>query len=339
MSTHSAELVEIVVVDENWVDMLLPDRRSDAGERESISWRIERCGLIDHFNPLKVPPQAENGISLLVRVGSGGRTYCVLFDVGLTGDVIKHNLNVLNENPRAIDHVVISHGHPDHYGGIFGLLELLRAPVPISTHPDAFLARYVIMPDGRVGAFYNAAFSQEELMRRGGRVVMARDPLHLAPGLFTTGEIPRTVEFEGPRVGSTAPDPGLYQVSPDGKLRVDEVWDEQGLVVRLENGGLIVLTGCAHAGVVNTIARAKAIGGDGPILAVMGGFHLGFPTTPPENLTKTLDAFRSLDVRMVIPMHCSGLAAHRLFSTEMGRAYLQPAVGSRLFFGGRNVSA
>jgi len=343
MEIRGAEHVEIVIIDENWIDMLLPDRQpeklasADADERDDFC-RVERYGLIEHFNPQRSPPQAENGISLLVKVTTNGRMHTVIFDAGLTGQVIKHNLSVLNLDAEAIDYVVISHGHPDHYGGVFELLQLRRTPVPISTHPDAFLARYAIMPDGRVASFYNAAFSADELTHRGGRVVMSRDPIYIAPGLFTTGEIPREVDFEGPRTGTTPPTPGLYQISSDGRMRTDEVWDEQGLVVRLLNGGLIVLTGCAHAGVLNTIRRAKEVGGDGPIIGVMGGFHLGFPTTPPENIRKTLEGFRDLQVRTVVPMHCSGLAAHRLFSTEMRAAYVQPAVGSRLHFGKRGAS-
>lgn len=337
MDAPAADRVEIVVIDENWIDMLLADRVSDppaGSEAHGAQWRVETCGLIEHFDPRRTPPQAENGISLLVKVAGGRRSYSILFDVGLTAPVMKHNFDALNEDPDTIDYVVISHGHPDHYGGIYGLLERRSRPVPLATHPDAFLPRYAVMPDGRISPFYNAAFETEQLTRAGARIALSRDPVYLAPGVLTTGEIPRKVEFEGPKLGNAPPTPGLYQLSPDHKMRTDEVWDEQGLVIRVRNRGLIVITGCAHAGVLNTIARAHELVGEEPVIAVMGGFHLGFPTTPRENVQKTLDGFRAVGVQLVVPMHCSGLATHRLFSAELGSAYVQPAVGSHLFFDG-----
>lgn len=324
----TAETLEVQVLVENWIDMLLPDIEGD--DLHCVS----RVGLINHFDPKLTPPQAENGIALLVRVKKNNRTTTILFDVGLTGRVLRHNFEALQRDPNEIDHLVISHGHPDHYGGVFELLGLLDRPLPIATHPDAFLPRYAVMGDGRTASFYNAAFNEEKVQAAEGRLVLSREPLDLGWGIATTGEIPRTVEFEGPSSPSAPRAPGLYQVGSSGDFRIDEVWDEQGLVVDVENEGLVVLTGCAHAGVINTILKARGIFGDKPVRAVMGGFHLGFPTTPAENVTRTVEAMRSLDVRTVMPMHCSGLRAHSVFASEMGDRYVQPAVGTILRFGG-----
>jgi 7,8-dihydropterin-6-yl-methyl-4-(beta-D-ribofuranosyl)aminobenzene 5'-phosphate synthase len=310
---------------ENWVDMLLPESEGDHC--------LSRFGLVEHFDPKRIPPTAENGISLLVRAERGVHTSTVLFDVGLTGVVLVHNLGALCINPASIDHVVISHGHPDHFGGIFGLLDLLDNPIPIATHPDAFLARYAVIGDGRTSANYNYAFREEALERAGGSPVLNRDPMSLGCGIFTTGEIPRNVQFEGPPLNSASGSAGLWQVAHDGRLVSDQVWDEQGLFIDVKGEGLVVLTGCAHAGVVNTIQRAREIAGDKPVRAVLGGFHLGFPTTPHENVSKTLVAFQDLDVQCVVPMHCSGLRAHVALSQGMPKSYVQPAVGTVLRFG------
>jgi 7,8-dihydropterin-6-yl-methyl-4-(beta-D-ribofuranosyl)aminobenzene 5'-phosphate synthase len=257
----------------------------------------------------------------------------VLFDVGLTGSVLRHNLRVLGHDPNGIDQVVISHGHPDHYGGIASFLELLDHPVPIVTHADAFLPRYAVMADGRASSFYNASFNSGELEKAGGRVVVSKDPIELGCGVLTTGEIPRTVSFEGPRPPVQQGAPGLYQVAPDGVFRLDEVWDEQGLVIDVRGEGLVVLTGCAHAGVVNTVQRAREITGGKPVAAVMGGFHLGFPTTTLENVDKTVKALDELEVGMIMPMHCSGLRSHVAFSTATPGRYVQPSVGTVLRLG------
>jgi len=325
-----ADSVEIVVLVENWVDMLLPDLDPQANESLHC---VFRTGLIHHFDPKLTPPQAEFGISLLVRAHRGRHRYTALFDVGLTGKVLAHNLGALREDARAVDHIVISHGHPDHYGGLYGFLALVEAGIPVATHSDAFLPRYAVMPDGRTSPFYNQAFNPEQIERAGGRVVLSKQPLELGCGLRTTGEIPRKTDFEGPRPASAPGAPGLYQLSHTGEFRLDEVWDEQGLVIDVKGEGIVVLTGCAHAGVVNTILQAKEIAGEKPVRAVFGGFHLGFPTTPKENVQKTVDAFQKLDVRMVMPMHCSGLRAHAAFATTMPNAYVQPAVGTVLRFG------
>lgn len=141
--TFQADSVEITVLVENWVDMLLPDLA--LGDTD----HCVRTGLIEHFDVGKLPPQAENGISLLVRARKGRHTSTVLFDAGLTGTVLLHNLAALGLDATSIDHVVISHGHPDHYGGLLVLLESLERTVAVATHEDAFLPRYaVIATDG-----------------------------------------------------------------------------------------------------------------------------------------------------------------------------------------------
>jgi 7,8-dihydropterin-6-yl-methyl-4-(beta-D-ribofuranosyl)aminobenzene 5'-phosphate synthase len=325
----TADRLEVRILVENWVDMLLPDLHVGDGSQHCVT----RSGLIEHFDPKLTPPQAENGISLLVRASRGRRTFTTLFDVGLTGSVLAHNLRVLGEDVTTIDSVVISHGHPDHYGGIDRFLGELDRAVPVATHPDAFLPRYAVMADGATSPFYNAAFNQESLSASGARFVLSREPLELGCGVRTTGEITRTVEYEGPRPPAEPGDPGLYQVSEDGQVRLDEVEDEQALVIDVAGEGLVVLTGCAHAGVINTIHQARQVSGDKPIRAVIGGFHLGFPTTPAENVAKTVEAMRELEVQMIVPMHCSGLHAHSAFSSTLPHQYVQPAVGSSLWFG------
>ncbi|MEE8600323.1 MBL fold metallo-hydrolase [Euzebya tangerina] len=328
----TADRVQITVVMENQIDMLLPDLDPDAGALHCVT----RNGLVEHFDPKHTIPVAENGISLLVEAWRGKRSSRVLFDVGITGSAMAHNLAALRIDPATIDHIVISHGHPDHYGGIHGVLELTEnRRTPVATHPDAFLPRYAVMPDGRTSPFYNRDFTADSLDVRGGAPVLTREPLDLGWGLRTTGEIPREVDFEGPRppaepIGA----PGLYQVDDDGAFGLDEVWDEQGLVIDVAGEGLVVLTGCAHAGVINTCRRAVDLaGGDRRVRAVMGGFHLGFPTTPQENVAKTVDAFSEMGADMVMPMHCSGLRAHAAMQAGLPEAYVQPAVGSVITIG------
>jgi len=310
--------------------MLLADQESPAGSGDHC---VSRYGLIDHFNPKKTPPQAENGISFLVEAVRGRHSLRVLFDVGLTGTVLAHNMRVLGVDPSSIDHVVVSHGHPDHFGGIHRFLEMADHHVPVATHIDAELPRYAILGDGRASSVYNAAFTFGQVERSGGIPVLTKQALDLGWGVHTTGEIPRNVAFESAAAPAFQPgEPGLYQVSADGEVRRDEVMDEMGLVIDVKNVGLIVLTGCAHAGVINTITQAREVCGPKPIRAVMGGFHLGFPTTPSKNVDLTTEALRDLGVKTVMPMHCSGLRAHAHLSASLPAQYVQPSSGTVLHF-------
>jgi len=322
-----ADGVTITVVVENQIDMLLADQASPVGSDDHC---ITRYGLMEHFDRKLIPPQAENGISFLVEARRGRHSTRILFDVGLTGRVLTHNLSVLGINPRLIDHLAISHGHPDHFGGIHSFLGLAERRIPVATHHDAELPRYALMADGRMSSVYNSDFSLEAVDRSGGIPVLSQDPLDLGWGVHTTGEIPRRTSFENPPPFVPG-NPGLYQIAQDGTLRRDEVMDEIGLVIDVRDVGLIVLTGCAHAGVINTLHQARDIYGERPIRAVMGSFHLGFPTTPSENVALTITALRELEVETIMPMHCSGVRTHAHLVDDPH--YVQPAVGTVLNFG------
>jgi 7,8-dihydropterin-6-yl-methyl-4-(beta-D-ribofuranosyl)aminobenzene 5'-phosphate synthase len=318
-----ADRVVVTILVENWIDMLLP---------ESPEHGICRCGLIEHFDQALTPPVAENGISLHVEVHSGERRFAYLFDFGLTGHALIHNVLALGINPREWRHLILSHGHPDHYGGIYDALKLAEHGVGVATHPDAFLPRYAVMGDGRVASTYNNSLTESSIEAAGGTVVLSRQPLDIGPGVLTTGEIPRKTAFEGPPAELAPHAAGLYQVK-NGEWVVDQVWDEQALIVNVRNRGLVVLTGCGHAGVINTVQHAIELTGTERVAMVAGGFHLGFPTTPRENVALTMNALSEFTPSIVMPSHCSGLAALVAAREAFAASFFQYAVGTRIAIG------
>jgi 7,8-dihydropterin-6-yl-methyl-4-(beta-D-ribofuranosyl)aminobenzene 5'-phosphate synthase len=319
LTSNYAERVTITIVDDNSIDFLLADSQD-----------ATRYDLPTQFDSKRSPVQAEFGISFLVEVERANRVTRLLFDAGFTPDVLKHNLRVLEIDPSYLDHIVISHGHPDHYGGLPAVLAAVERPLPVSTHPDAFEPRYAVMPNGAVAPFYNSRLDRRQLEEAGARFVLAKSPVEIIPGVITSGEIERRSSFEGPREPTGFA--GLFQVK-DGVCGLDHVWDEMALIINVRDAGLVVLTGCGHAGVINSLSQAVRLTGIDRIAAVMGGFHLGFPGTPSDNIKLTVESLRDLDVGRVVPMHCTGLAASSSMMQNLPDAYLQPSVGTRFVFG------
>jgi 7,8-dihydropterin-6-yl-methyl-4-(beta-D-ribofuranosyl)aminobenzene 5'-phosphate synthase len=307
----------LTVLVENYIDMLLPDTD-----------RVKRAGLCHHFDPKRGPVMAENGISFLAEIFVGNYVYRLLFDSGFTSTVIRHNMRNLDVEASKIDHVVISHGHPDHCGDLPGVLREIGHPVPVSVHPDAFWPRYLRLGSGEISPFYNYNINQKAWEEAGGRLVLNEGPAEVGPGAIATGAIARNVPFEPPR---PAADSGgaLYHIHK-GRSQPDVVPDDQAVAINVKDKGLVILTGCAHAGIINSIYAGQEATGVKQIYGVFGGFHLGFPGVPEENTDQTVEALRSLRPQILSPMHCTGFKAISAISRAMPDVFLLQTAGTRI---------
>lgn len=318
---RGVERVTLTCITENYVDMLLPDQPG-----------VMRAGLRHHFDPKRLCPVAENGIALHVDVEWGPYRYRVLFDTGLTGDVLQHNSKALGLDLSLVDHVVLSHGHPDHYGGLTGFLAKQDVPVPISVHPDAFLPRYLRIASGEIAPYYNSDLSAEMIWAAKGRPVIHNGPLEVGPGLVATGEINRQVDFEAPNREISSPNALIQLV--EGQMEPDIVKDDQALIIEIGADGMIILVGCSHAGVINTIRHAVHVTGRQRIIGVFGGFHLGFPGVPSAKTDRTIEELRDMEVEVICPMHCTGMRAIMDIASALPDSFVMNCTGARVSFDG-----
>ena len=227
----------------------------------------------------------------------------------------------LEVDPSGIEAIVCSHGHFDHTTGLDGLIRRLgRVNLPVLIHPQFWRRRRVSLP-GR-DPMELPSTSRRALADAGFEVIEEQQPSFLFDrSVLVTGEVPRTTGYE----------PGLppQQAWVDGRWEPDPlVLDDQGFIVDIKGKGLLVITGCGHAGIVNICHYARRITKDRPLYAVMGGFHLNGPIFEPL-IPRVLDDLGALAPSVVVPAHCTGWRAQHAMSARFGEAFIPNSVGTR----------
>lgn len=311
----ACDSVTVTVLVDNYIDMLVPNDPA-----------IRRQGMPEHFAARRGTPLAENGISFLVRATKGDRTTNILFDAGMSPIPIVHNAEVLGIDLGEVDQVVLSHGHPDHFGGIYAALGAIGRRTPLIIHPSAFRPRFiaqshVVMP------YFNRGLTRAALESSGAAIVEVRDAIGLAPGITTSGEIPTLVDFEEEVPG------GRFCVQ-DGHVEPDPIEDYLSLIINVADLGLIVLDPCGHAGVVSSVLNARKLTGVDQVHALMGGFHLGHAGISQEKVDRTAEALADLAVAHISPMHCSGFRTQQAVAERTPDSFKLMTVGSVVSFGG-----
>jgi len=243
---------------------------------------------------------AEHGLSMLVEVDD----LCILLDTGQTGTAV-HNAHAMGIDLSRVGRMVLSHGHQDHTGGLREVLAQ-TGEVTVYAHTDVWRPRYVVRK-GEKARYAGLMFVREQLESMGATFQLSDGPVHISREVMTTGPVPRVTPFE--RLDSD-----LVVKTAEG-WQQDQVPDDQALVVKTPRG-LVVLLGCAHSGIVNTLLHAQQVAGQRRIYAVLGGTHLGFSTQ--EQLDRTIAALRDMDIQRIGVSHCTGLAASGRLAREFG---------------------
>jgi len=300
----------VLVLVENSIDVFLPS--TDVAKRPPWPARLP-----------EVPLRAEHGLSLMVTVETAGRRSCVLYDGGLSRDAAINNIDVLDVDPKDLRAIVMSHGHPDHVGGLEGLARRVGRSLPLVLHPDAWRERKLVFPTG--AETWIGAPSRHDLSAEGVEIVEERGPTLLIDGtVLVTGEVDRTTDFE---TGF----PIQWAREGDGWVRDTQVRDDQALVVNVRNKGLVIISGCGHSGIVNIVRHAQRVTGISEVLAVIGGFHLTGGLYEAI-IPRTVDELSAIGPRYIVPGHCTGWRAIHAFARQMPDAYLQTSVATRFEF-------
>ncbi len=264
--------------------------------------------------------RAEHGASLLITIVDQGRRATFLFDTGVTPDGILHNMEVLGTDLSNIQAIVLSHGHADHTRGIDGMLDKLgRRRMPILLHPDAFLKRRLVINDNMT--LDVPPPSLHDLQREGVELLVERGPSFLLNGtVLVTGQVERTTDFEKGLTNQQAEIDGTWQPDP-------WVYDDQAIVIHVRNKGLVVITGCGHAGVINILRQARSQTAVEQVYAVLGGFHLTGTLFEPI-IPQTVEALQQINPAVIVPAHCTGWRATQRIAQVMPGAYTPNSVGT-----------
>jgi 7,8-dihydropterin-6-yl-methyl-4-(beta-D-ribofuranosyl)aminobenzene 5'-phosphate synthase len=301
--------VRITTVTDNVIDISLGS--TDVAKRAALPSEVR----LD--TPL---PVAEHGFSTLLDVRRGIQRAQVLFDTGVSQRGFLYNLDALEIQPLDMQAIIISHGHFDHTMGLLGLVDRLgRHKLPLVVHPDAYLERKTVAPNGDERLLPTPMRS--DFRRDNIEVIEEVGPSMLVDGMIlVSGEVDRTSGFE----------PGfpVQWALKDGHWQHDPlVRDDQCAIVNVRNKGLVVVTGCGHAGVINIVRHAQALTGVKEVHAIVGGFHLNGPTFE-KIIPPTVAALREIGPRHLMPGHCTGFPAAAQLAAAMPEAYIPNSVGT-----------
>ncbi len=255
---------------------------------------------------------AEHGLALWIEFGSDR----VLFDTGQSGLLIA-NAHKLNVALDTVDKIVLSHGHYDHSGGLAEVLAVATGRATILAHPGAFQPKYR-RTESAVKNIGLPPAGLEAIRQWGKNIRTVSKPTEIAPGLFLTGEIPRVHPEEQGGMG--------FCLDAAGN-QLDPFLDDQSLFMKT-SGGTIVVFGCAHAGVINTLDYICSLTGDQPLHAILGGMHLH--SASDERIVWTMAQLRRFAIKSFYPIHCTGAKAMAAFWTTFPDQCFSGGVGTTL---------
>ena len=306
--------ISVTIITDNYFDI--------NASRHKIA---KRFGRTPGSSPDDWGLHAEHGLAYHVETTAQGVTHSLLFDYGTDTHGVLRNLDLLQVNLKGLDALALSHGHWDHYLTLVNFLKakrsILREGIPLYVGEDAFIERFSKEADGVVsmGRLDRAAIDALGTVR----IVETTGPIALVPGAYFSGPIEMSTEYE---------QVAARMVMKRGEQFVQDLFPgERTVVLNVKGQGLVVLSGCAHRGIVNAVKHAQKITGIPRVHAVVGGFHL--TGTRPEVIQRTVADMKAIGPSYIVPTHCTGFQAIQTFAKEMPEQFVFSAVGTRFTFG------
>ena len=310
---NAVDKIEILTLQDNYIEMTAMDNGAVIARAMPLKDGEIRASIL-----------AEHGFSALVKTTAAGTTHTLLFDFGFSENGAAQNAATLGVDMTEVEAVALSHGHSDHTGGMEKLMAMIgKRDIPFVVHPSAFKSpRYL-----KLGEEFKINFPKltREMVKQAGLSVVESDkpyPLLNNTVLFL-GEIPKQTDFE-----KGWP---IVHCQKDGKEVWDAIEDDTSIVMNLKDKGLVILSGCAHAGIVNTVRYAMTVTGIDKVHVVMGGFHLSGPFFEPI-IDRTTEELKKINPAFIIPTHCTGRKAIMVMEKQMPDQFILNMAGTKLTF-------
>lgn len=314
--------VKITLVMDNSLDLLIPS--SEIAQRYLFSprWLKQFKAKPNVFAPPL--PYAEHGFSALISVRSADKQGNILFDTGVSKKGILWNMDALQIDLADIQAIILSHGHADHAMGLPGFIERLGSRnVPLVLHPDAYLDRKLVLPNGTELSL--PAPKKEDLRRENIELIESIGPSMLVDDMvLVSGEVARTTVFEKGF-------PIHFAHYHDGWKPDPLIMDDQCAIINVKGKGLVIITGCGHSGIINTIRNAQQLTGIDKVYGVIGGFHLSGAVFEPI-IHQTIEELKKINPQHIMPGHCTGWRATHQIAQALPDAFIPNSVGTTLTF-------
>ncbi|MBM4273575.1 MAG: MBL fold metallo-hydrolase [Deltaproteobacteria bacterium] len=282
-----------------------------------------RPGIVERVVPgrLKQPLLAAHGLAYLITLHRNGQSSRILMDAANSPLPLFNNLKALEHQVDEIDAVVLSHGHPDHYGGLVSFLGQRTAGLPVYIHQESFHPKLLITPRGRIGPW---TLPRQDLLNAGALLHENSGPELVLNQALLTGTVEASTPYETPL-------PGPKRII-EGKEEHDHFSDEQALVMNVEGRGLVVVGGCSHPGIVNMVTYAQKITGVRQVAAIIGGFHL---TAGGDDLIRnTIAGLKEINPELIVAGHCTGFRALTKLAAAFPDNFMVSCVGTRVMIVG-----
>ena len=309
LAITGADRVTIRVLTDNYYDALRPDSRYARRYRSSPG----RC------------IHAEHGLAFYIETESGGRSGACMFDFGLDPVGVKNNMDLFDINIGKANAFGLSHGHFDHFTGAAEILMRKRSGIkdgtPFYVGREAFLHRYSLQP-GTDTPMDLGQLYKEDLEASGVKIHEVSDPMEMIPGGYISGDIERVTSYESPVSN--------LLVKRANELVPDDFPGEQALFFNVKDKGLVIISGCAHAGIVNTVRHVQNITGINEVHAVLGGFHL--INAGQEKIMDTVTEMQSINPDIIVPLHCTGFEAVIAIRGALPDAFILNTAGTQYIF-------